>query len=157
MTNPKPIALTLALAAAAACQPAQHRPSVAIAREPASTSVFGHWVLSPPLDSTAFAGASQVELLLAPGSFTLSATYPARAPLTIEGRADLGENNRLTLVPASASGNASAVGFPVGQPFTRVATASGTTLVLAPPSARVPVPSSVWYRLDAARVAGIAR
>jgi hypothetical protein len=114
-------------------------------------------VLATPIDSTSFAGASQVDLTLAPGSFTLTATYPDRAPLTVSGRADLANGTTLTLVPAPGSLDASAIGFTPGQPFSRVASASGSTLVLAPPTSSVPVPSSVWYKLDAARLAGLAR
>jgi len=121
-----------------------------------STSVYGNWVLATPIDSTSFAGATQIELTLAPGSFNLSAAYPNRAPLTITGRADLANGGTLTLTPVTGL-DATAVGFPVGQPFTRVASASGSTLVLAAPTSAITVPSSVWYRLETARVAGLAR
>jgi hypothetical protein len=122
-----------------------------------STSVYGRWVLATPIDSTSFAGASQVNLTLAPGSFTLVAVYPDRAPLTVSGRADLAASGALTLTPTAGAETAGAIGFPAGVPFTRVASASGATLVLASPTSPVPVPSSVWYRLEAARLAGLAR
>jgi hypothetical protein len=122
-----------------------------------TTTVYGHWVLASPIDSTGFAGATQVDLVLAPGSFNLAAAYPSRSPLAVTGRAELADGGLLTLVPASGSSDGAAIGFPAGQPFTRMASASGATLVLAPPNSRVPLPSSVWYRLDAARVAGLAR
>lgn len=122
-----------------------------------TTSVLGHWVLATPIDSTSFVGASQVDLVLAPGTFELTATYPNRTPLSVTGSATVANGGALTLVPGTASGDASAIGLSPGQPYTRVASASGSTLILAAPTSRVPVPSSVWYRLDAARVAGLAR
>ena len=123
-----------------------------------STSVMGHWVLATPIDSTAFAGAEQVDLVLTPQSFRLTVAYRGRAPLTVTGTLGLGEGGHLlTLTPTTGAPEAAIVGFPAGQPFTRVVTASGSSLMLAPPAATVPVPSSVWYRIDAARIAGIAR
>jgi hypothetical protein len=120
-----------------------------------STSPYGHWVLATPIDSTAFAGATQVELVLAPGSFTLSAAYPNRPQLAVAGSAALADGGLLTLVPND--GDAASVGLPQGRPFTRMASAAGATLILAPPSASVPLPSSVWHRLDVARAAGLVR
>ena len=120
-----------------------------------STSPYGHWVLATPIDSTAFAGATQVELVLAPGSFNLSAAYPNRPRLAIDGSAALASGGLLTLVPNSGDG--ANVGFAQGQPFTRVASAAGATLILAPPTASAPLPSSVWHRLDVARAAGLVR
>jgi hypothetical protein len=122
-----------------------------------STSPYGHWVLATPIDSTAFAGATQVELVLTPGSFNLTAAYPDRPRLAIDGRAEFADGGMLTLVPANGETEGASVGFPAGQPYTRMASASGATLVLAPPAARVPLPSSVWHRLDAARAAGLVR
>lgn len=151
------VGLTLVLGASASCQSLQRSIGLGGTGGSRSTSIFGQWVLATPIDSTSFAGASQVDLTLAPGSFTLTATYPDRAPLTVSGRADLANGTTLTLVPAPGSLDASAIGFTPGQPFSRVASASGSTLVLAPPTSSVPVPSSVWYKLDAARLAGLAR
>ncbi|HEX6050503.1 MAG TPA: hypothetical protein VFZ21_14585 [Gemmatimonadaceae bacterium] len=122
-----------------------------------TTSPYGHWVLATPIDSTAFAGATQVELVLAPGSFNLTAVYPDRPQLAIDGSAQLADGGLLTLVPATGEAEGTKVGFPAGQPFTRMASASGATLVLAPPSARVPLPSSVWHRIEVAREAGLVR
>ena len=146
------VGLTLALGAFGACR------SFGLGGNGGSrsTSVYGRWVLATPIDSTSFAGATQVDLTLAPGAFTLAAVYPDRAPLTISGRADLASGGSLTLTPGEGP-DATAIGFPAGQPFTRVASASGSTLVLAAPTSAVPLPSSVWYRLEAARVAGLAR
>ena len=148
-------ALTLVFVTLAACSTVKR--SLGLSSGGAkSTTVLGQWVLATPIDSTAFAGAAQVDLKLQPGSFSLMVTYPDRLPLTVTGRAEVADG-MLTLIPASGGADAAKVGFAVGQPFTRVATASGSTLILAPPTSHVPVPSSVWYRLDAARVAGLAR
>lgn len=150
-------ALTLAFASLAACTTVQRSSDVASPSVPSkTTSVLGQWVLATPIDSTAFAGAAQVDLNLTPASFTLLVTYPNRAPLTVMGKSEIADGN-LTLTPTTGGSEAAHLGFAVGQPYSRLATASGSTLVLAPPASRVPVPSSVWYRLDAARLAGLAR
>lgn len=151
------LTLTLVLVGSTACRTAQRALSLGGTQGSRTTSVFGHWVLATPTDSTSFAGASQVDLVLAPGSFNLTATYPNRGPLAVSGRADVATNGAITLIPDAGGSDASAIGLATGQPFTRVASASGSTLVLAPPTSRVPVPSSVWYRLDAARLAGLVR
>lgn len=150
------VALTLVIATSVSCSSLKRSRSLASPSGSSSTSVYGHWVLSTT-DSTAFAGATQVELVLSPGTFTLSAAYPSRAPLTITGRVDLASGGVLTLIPSDGSAEIARLGLASGQPFTRLASASGATLVLAPPNSRVPLPSSVWYRLDAARAAGVAR
>jgi len=150
------VGLTLVLAVSASCQSLQRSLGFGGGGS-RSTSVYGRWVLATPIDSTSFAGASQVELTLSPGSFALTATYADRTPLSVSGRADLANGGTLTLVPTPGNGDATTVGFPPGQPYTRVASASGSTLVLAAPTSSVPLPSSVWYRLEAARVAGLAR
>ena len=149
--------LTLVLAGTVGCSTVQQGAPLGAVTGSPTTSVLGHWVLATPIDSTSFAGASQVDLVLAPGSFELTATYPNRAPLTVTGSAEVATGGALTLVPSTSAADASAIGLPPGQPYTRVASAAGSTLVLAPPASRIPVPSSVWYRLDAARVAGLAR
>jgi hypothetical protein len=156
--DPRRVAtLTLALLLSAACRSTpQPVSSVEIEGSP-TTSPLGHGVLATPIDSTAFAGAQQVDLVLQPQTFSLTVRYASRAPLTMSGTVDLSQTGLLTLVPSAASAEAAAAGFAAGQPFTRVVTASGSTLVLAPPSATVPVPSSVWYRIDAARLAGLVR
>lgn len=152
----KIVGLTLALGASvASCSTLQRSIGLGGHRS-RSTSVYGRWVLATPIDSTSFAGATQVDLTLEPGSFNLVATYPDRAPLTVTGRAELANGSTLTLTPAGGT-DATAIGFPAGQPFSRVASASGSTLVLAAPTSAVPLPSSVWYRLEAARLAGLAR
>jgi hypothetical protein len=156
--RPRPIlGLTLVLALGVSCRSIQQSVGLGGNSGSRSTSVYGRWVLATPIDSTSFAGASQVDLTLAAGSFTLVAAYPDRAPVTVSGRADLATSGALTLTPSAGAENAGAIGFATGVPFTRVASASGSTLVLASPTSQVPVPSSVWYRLDAARLAGLAR
>lgn len=152
----RPIAIVmLALAALPACSSIKRTLGLGGNGGTGTTSVYGHWVLAGPTDSTAFVGATQVELVLAPTSFNLSATYPNRPQLAVDGRAELAEGGLLTLVPASGASDAASIGFPPGQPFTRIATASGATLVLASPNARVPLPSSVWHRRDVAGAAGL--
>ena len=79
-----------------------------------STSPFGHWVLATPADSTAFAGATQVELVLAPGSFDLTAAYPNRPRLAIRGRAEVTDGGLLTLIPTRGSAEEVVVGFVPG-------------------------------------------
>jgi hypothetical protein len=147
--------LMLALAMLPSCQAIKR--TFGLGDGSATTTVYGHWVLATPVDSTAFVGATQVELVLSPGTFNVSATYPNRAPLAIDGRAELANGGLLTLTPSPGNSDVARIGFAPGQPFMRVATASGSTLVLAPPNARVPLPSSVWHRLDAARAAGLVR
>lgn len=148
-------ALMLALASLPSCQSISRMLGRDVSGQ--STSVYGHWVLATPVDSTAFTGATQVELVLSPGTFNLSATYPDRAPLAIDGRAELAPGGLLTLTPSPDDADVARIGIAPGQAFTRVASASGVTLLLAPPNATVPLPSSVWHRIDAARAAGTVR
>src|SRR3954465_11137458 len=118
------VSLTLLFAGMAACSTAQRGASAgdvgANGRSP-TTSVLGHWVLATPVDSTPFAGASQVDLVLTQGTFELTATNPTRAPLSLSGSADVGAGGLLTLVPAPSATAASAIGLAPGQPYTRVA------------------------------------
>ena len=154
-----PVLLIAAIGAttAVACRTTPQPVSVVALEGSQSTSVLGHWVLATPIDSTAFVGAEQVDLVLANQSFALTVAYRGRAPLLVSGTASLGDGGLLTLTPSASAVEAAAVGFVAGRPLTRAVTASGSTLVLAPPTATVPVPSSVWVRLDAARIAGLAR
>jgi delta 1-pyrroline-5-carboxylate dehydrogenase len=144
--------LTLAVVGLVSCRTA--RPANVAGTSAAGSTVFGHWVLATPADSTPLAGASQVDLVLEAGSFNLTLAYPDRAPLTISGRSDLA-GNTITLTPRSE--NVTSVGLTPGQAVTRIASVSGSTLVLALPTSRIPVASSVWYRLEAARLAGLAK
>jgi hypothetical protein len=149
--------LLIAAIAVSACRTTPQPVSVEALDASQSTSVLGHWVLATPIDSSAFAGAEQVDLVLANQTFALTVAYRDRAPLLVSGAVSLAEGGLLTLTPSAASPDAAAVGFASGRPFTRVVTASGSTLMLAPPAATVPLPSSVWVRRDAARIAGVAR
>jgi hypothetical protein len=147
------LTIAMAMATGIACRTT---PKLAVTPDGSSTtSVFGHWVLAPPIDSTALVGATHVELVLAPSSFALTAVYPGRAPATVSGTLEVGQGGALTFTPSTRGSGVLATRLPPGQRFTRVATASGGTMMLALPSSTVPVPSSVWYRLDAARLAGL--
>ena len=127
-------------------------------REPTTTSPFGDWVLNEP-DSTAFVGASLVEMNLTPATFTITATYPT-GPVVINGTASLApEGGLLTLTPQSgtmsAAGRGRLLTMNVGEPITLLASAAGNTLVFAPPTRGTALPSSVWHRKNAAKAAGI--
>lgn len=124
---------------------------------PGSTAVWGTWVLRSP-DSTSFVGADQVRMELQPGSFALTASYPGRAPIVVNGTANMTEGGLLTLVPASSLADPLAgrsLNFAAGKPIALLASAAGNTLVFAPANRDVdPTPSSVWHRLEAAEKAG---
>ncbi|MGH7662960.1 MAG: hypothetical protein ACRENI_01485 [Gemmatimonadaceae bacterium] len=125
--------------------------------EPASTSFWGDWVLATAPDSTAFVGASMVEMTLTPSAFLIRATYPAREPAVVSGQVTLTETGRLTFIPArttAASGmRGAALAFVPGEPLTMLASAAGGTLVFAPDASTF-VPSSVWNRRAQAAEAG---
>lgn len=125
--------------------------------EPTTTSPWGEWVLATSPDSTAFAGASQVELQLSPRSFAITAIYPTRAPLVVTGDIAYTDAGRLTFIPARSTAEYGARGaslaFAAGEPITLLASAAGGSLVFAP-DAQAFVPSSVWYRKDRAKAAG---
>jgi len=125
-------------------------------QSPRTTSIYGSWVLGTPADSTAFAGASQVQLELQPGSFAITASYPSQAPLTLRGTAALADDGSLVLTPSSgtATGSRGALVMSAGQPLTLLASASGNTLVFSPPTGRALEPSSVWHKLEKAKQAG---
>ena len=124
-----------------------------------TTSIWGNWVLQTPTDSTAFRGASAVEMQLDRGMFTIEATYPNRAPMRLTGTAQLDETGLLTLIPQSGAiegVRSGALLLEVGKPYSMLATASGSTLVFAPATRTVPEPSSTWFRKDKAQQAGVA-
>ena len=123
--------------------------------EPSTTSIYGDWVLASPTDSTAFAGASTVEMKLQPGTFTITASYPNQAPIVLNGTALMADGGQLTLTPsAGTSMNRGALVMVAGQPLTLLASAAGNTLVFKPPTDRTLEPSSVWHKKDKARQAG---
>ena len=127
-------------------------------RSPTSTSIYGDWVLSSPVDSTAFAGASSVEMTLSQTSFTIMANYPGRPSQRITGSVGTSEGGILTLVPSEGSTDASMSGrsmaFVPGQPIQLIASAAGGTLVFKPPQETDPTPSSVWSKRSMAEAAG---
>ncbi len=128
-------------------------------KEPTTTSIFGNWVLATRSDSTAFAGASVVELQLQPGSFAITALYPNRAPVTVRGSATRTDEGLLVLTPdehVQGLGTSGALVMSAGQPISFQASAAGNTLVFAPPSENTGQPSSVWYKKAAAKAAGQA-
>lgn len=127
--------------------------------EPGSTAIYGTWLLRSP-DSTSFVGANEVLLTLEPGTFRVSASYPGRAPLVVDGSAHMTDTGVLMLTPSSSVADPQrgrALNFVAGSPISLVASAAGNTLVFAPANRTVdPTPSSIWNRLDAARAAGLA-
>ena len=128
-------------------------------QEPGTTSIYGDWVLGTAPDSTAFAGASTVELALQPGTFVITASYPGQSPIVLRGTAVLAqEGGVLTLTPSSgtAAGSRGALVMAAGQPLTLIASAAGNTLVFQPPSERAIEPSSVWHKKAKAQQAGTA-
>ena len=72
------LTLTTGIAGAAACTRVQQTLPLGSNAGFPTTSVLGHWVLATPKDSTSFTGASQVDLVIAPGTFDLTATYANR-------------------------------------------------------------------------------
>ena len=127
-------------------------------REPTTTSIYGDWVLATPSDSTAFAGASLVELSLARSSFTITASYPHATPTVIRGTTTTADDGALlTLTPTSGTqaGGRGALVLVANQPVSVLASAAGNTMVFSPPGGVTAAePSSVWHRKDAAKAAG---
>ena len=155
--------ITLALAvvaATSACggfkrggQPPAHR-------EPTSTSIYGEWVLVSPIDSTAFVGASKVEMSLEPVSFRIHAFYPDRsAPVVITGSVTRTKEGLLTLTPSSGDvGQVTgrhALMFTPGTPINLVASSAGGSLVFNSPEDDTPTPTSIWNRRAQAEAAGL--
>jgi hypothetical protein len=132
-------------------------------QSPRTTTIFGDWILKDP-DSTAFAGANQVELQLQPTTFTIIARYPNAAPVTITGVVTSTETGGLVLTPKAGLNETTSrwreLQFVPGHPLTLVASAAGNTLVFAPPpqiqGGQLAVnPSSVWHKKTAAEAAGM--
>lgn len=126
--------------------------------EPSTTSIYGDWVLATP-DSTAFAGASQVDLKLQPGTFQITAAYGQSTPVVISGTAQIADDGTLTLVPTqgTAQGSRGALVMVAGQPLSLLASAAGNTLVFKPPTERAIEPSSVWHKKAKAQQAGTVK
>ena len=127
--------------------------------EPGTTSVLGTWVLSTPADSTAFAGASSVELTMQPSRFAIAAAYPGGDAVNIQGSYTMSPDGLVTLTPESGSQRASSgmLAMTVGRPVSLRASAAGNTLVFAAPQDNSPDPSSVWHKKAAAIQAGPAK
>ena len=124
---------------------------------PRTTSIWGDWVLASSPDSTAFVGASRVEMRLEQTSFTITANYPTRSTVVVRGTVTQAEEGGLvTLDPQSGLEGMAAGGFAwrAGERVTVVASAAGNTLVFAPPRDMIARPSSVWHRKEAAERAG---
>ena len=124
---------------------------------PKTTSIWGDWILATAPDSTAFVGASKVELRLDPTEFAITAAYPTRPTVTVRGSVAVAESDGLvTLQPQTGLEGVGSGGFAwrPGERVTVVASAAGNTLVFAPPRDNVARPSSVWYRKEAAQKAG---
>jgi hypothetical protein len=124
---------------------------------PASTSIWGDWVLATPSDSTAFIGASLVEMRLDQTQFTITADYPTRPAVTIRGSVTVAADGGLvTLEPQTGLEGMGGGNFAwrPGERVTVVASAAGNTLVFAPPHDNLARPSSVWHKKAAAERAG---
>ena len=126
-------------------------------REPQSTSIYGDWVLANP-DSTAFAGANNVEMSLQPTNFAINAGYPSRPAVMISGTV-IYRDGLLTLTPTGGSADMGPLGaaFATGRPIVITASAAGGSLVFAPPptgGTTAVVPSSVWHKKAMAEAAG---
>jgi hypothetical protein len=128
--------------------------------DPNDTSLYGDWVMSTDPDSTAFVGARLVELSLSSSTFTLRAHYGVGgAPMVVTGTTSIAPGTSLvTLTPQSVTQGASMgrqSGLAPGQPVTVLASAAGGTMLFAPPTGSLAIPSSVWHRTEAARAAGL--
>jgi hypothetical protein len=124
---------------------------------PRTTSIWGDWVLASSADSTAFIGASKVEMRLEQTSFSITANYPTRPTVVIRGSVTVAEDGGLvTLQPESGLEGIGSGGFTwhPGEKVSIVASAAGNALTFAPPRDNVARPSSVWYRKEAAQKAG---
>ena len=124
---------------------------------PKSTSIWGDWVLATAADSTAFVGASKVEMHLDEREFAITANYPTRPTVTVRGSVEVSEDGGLvTLNPQTGLDAMGSGGFAwrTGERVTVVASAAGNTLVFAPPRDNTARPSSVWFKKDAAQKAG---
>lgn len=128
--------------------------------EPQTTSPFGEWVLATHPDSTAFAGATRVELQLNPRNFVITAMYPGRDPVVVTGEITYTDAGRLTFIPTRTTQGYGprngALAFAAGEPITLLASAAGGSLVFVP-DAEAFVPSSVWHKKEQAKQAAPVR
>jgi len=126
---------------------------------PRTTSIWGEWVLATSPDSTAFVGASSVQMRLDQTSFAITANYPTRSPVTISGGVSVSPDGGLvTLEPRNGleGMGSGAFGWSAGERVTVVASAAGNTLLFAPPRDQTARPTSIWHRKEAAERAGTA-
>ncbi len=125
-------------------------------QEPLTTSIWGDWVLASSTDSTGFAGAQRVELVLQPGTFRLQAFYPA-GEFTVTGVAAVTDGGLLTLTPSTETGELAgtwrALALQPGRSVAVLASSAGGSLVFSPDENVVRV-SSVWHRRADAERAG---
>lgn len=126
---------------------------------PKSTSIYGEWVLASPVNQTAFAGATSVQMSLGESSFTILAAYPGQPNSVVTGTVSRSEGGTVVLTPTSGSTNASYAGRSMalmpGQPISLIASAAGGSLVFKPPHETDPTPSSSWMKRSAAEAAGL--
>ena len=124
---------------------------------PTTTSIWGDWVLATSPDSTAFIGASSVQMRLDPTAFSITANYPTRPTVTVTGAVTVSSDGGLvTLEPRSGleGMGGGSFGWSAGERVTIVASAAGNTLLFAPPRDALARPTSVWHRKEAAQRAG---
>jgi hypothetical protein len=130
-------------------------------REPTSTSIYGRWVLNSPVDSTAFAGATSVQMNLSETAFTILASYPGQPDSRVTGTVSSSEGGVIILTPMTGGTSATYTGRSMalvpGQPISLIASAAGGSLVFKPPHETDPTPSSSWMKRENAEAAGLIR
>lgn len=128
-------------------------------KSPTSTSIYGTWVLASPVNQTAFAGATSVQMNLAETSFSILATYPGQPNSIVSGTVSAGEGGTVVLTPTTGSTNTTYAGRSMalmpGQPISLIASAAGGSLVFKPPHETDPTPSSSWMKRSQAEQAGL--
>lgn len=128
---------------------------------PTTTSIYGDWVLASPVDSTAFSGATSVQMTLGQSAFTIIAAYPGQPDSHVTGTVSTSEGGVIILTPMNGSTNTSQAGRSMalmpGQPISLIASAAGGSLVFKPPHETDPTPSSSWMKRSAAEEAGLIR
>ena len=126
---------------------------------PKSTSIYGQWVLASPVNQTAFAGATSVQMNLGESTFSMLAEYPGQPNSIVSGTVATGEGGTIVLTPTTGSTNASYAGRSMalipGQPISLIASAAGGSLVFKPPHETDPTPSSSWMKRSQAEAAGL--
>ena len=147
----------LVLVSFSACKTFKRSSTSSAHKEPKTTSIYGDWVLASSIDSTAFVGASQVEMSLEATVFRIVAHYPTGSSSVITGTISRTEEGLVTFVPQTGGGQTVAGrswAFVPGQPLSYIASAAGGSLLFKPPHETDPLPSSVWNRREQAEAAG---